>query len=269
MSDNPRHASLNAILAGARARVTALGVSPAELEKRAASGPAVRPFPGALGPTVGLIAEVKRRSPSQGAIRVDLEPVAHARSYLRGGATAISVLTEAEHFGGSIEDLSQVAAAVSVPVLRKDFILDELQIMEARAAGASAVLLIARVLSPEQLRTLAKAARTWGLGTLIEIHAEDELDAALAAEPAALGVNARDLATFGIDMRGAVKTISRIPAGVVVVAESGVERRDDVERFAAAGADLVLVGTSVARQSDPEAAVRALVGVKRQPRAGS
>ena len=157
-----------------------------------------------------------------------------------------------------------VAAAVSVPVLRKDFILDELQIMEARAAGASAVLLIARILPAEQLRTLARAARTWGLGTLVEVHAEDEVDAALAAKPAALGVNARDLATFAIDMRAAERIIKRIPSRVAVVAESGVAGRADVERYAAAGADFLLVGTSVARQADPEDAVRGLVGVKRQ-----
>jgi indole-3-glycerol phosphate synthase len=213
---------------------------------------------------VGLIAEVKRRSPSQGTIRGDLDPVAHARAYVRGGAMAISVLTEETHFGGSLEDLSLVAAAVSVPVLRKDFILDELQIMEARAAGASAVLLIARILPPDLLRTLARAARTWGLGTLVEVHGADEVDAALAARPAALGVNARDLSTFAVDMRAAERIITEIPSGVTVVAESGVERRADVERYAAAGADVVLVGTSVARQSDPEDAVRALVGVKRE-----
>jgi indole-3-glycerol phosphate synthase len=269
MSDNPHNASLNSILATTRVRLTALRVRAAELEKRAAAGPAVRPFPGDVGPTVGLIAEVKRRSPSQGAIRTDLDPVGHARAYLRGGATAVSVLTEEEHFGGSLEDLSRVAAAVPVPVLRKDFILDELQIMEARAAGASAVLLIARVLSPAQVRILAKVARTWGLGTLIEVHREDELDAALAAKPAALGVNARDLSTLEIDMHGAVRIIRRVPAGVVVVAESGVEGRQDVERFAAAGADLVLVGTSVARHDNPEEAVRALAGVQRNQSARS
>jgi indole-3-glycerol phosphate synthase len=264
MSDNPHSVSLNAIVAAARSRVTALRVRSAELEKRAAAGPSVRPFPGEQNATVGVIAEVKRRSPSQGAIRVDLDPVAHARAYVRGGAMAISVLTEEPHFGGSLEDLSRVAAAVSVPVLRKDFILDELQIMEARAAGASAVLLIARILPAEQLHTLATAARTWGLGTLVEVHAEAEVDAALAASPAALGVNARDLSTFAIDMREAERIINRIPSSVVVVAESGVDRRADVERYAAAGADCVLVGTSVARQSDPEEAVRALVGVKRE-----
>ena len=266
MPDNPHPVSLNALLAGTRARVTGLRGHATELEKRAAAGPAVRPFPGELAGSVGVIAEVKRRSPSQGAIRMDLDPVTHARAYLRGGAMAISVLTEEQHFGGSLDDLSRVAAAVPVPVLRKDFILDELQIMEARVAGASAVLLIARVLSREQLRTLARTARSWGLGTLLEVHVEEELDAALAASPSAIGVNARDLSSFAIDMRGAEQIISRIPAGVVVVAESGVERRQDVERYAAAGADLVLVGTSVARQDDPEEAVRALVGVPRQGR---
>jgi len=264
MSDNPHSISLNAIVAAARSRVTALRVTATELEKLAAAGPAVRPFPGKPEATVGLIAEVKRRSPSQGAIRTVLDPIAHARAYVRGGAVAISVLTEEEHFGGSLDDLSRVAAAVSVPVLRKDFILDELQIMEARAAGASAVLLIVRILAREQLFALAKAARTWGLGTLVEVHAEEELDTALAAKPTALGVNARDLSTFAIDMRAAERIIRRIPRDATVVAESGVERRDDVERFAAVGADLVLVGTSVARQEDPEDAVRALVGVRRQ-----
>jgi len=264
MPENPHHASLNAILAEARSRVTALRVSAAELERAAAAGPAVRPFPGDVGDTVGLIAEVKRRSPSQGAIRTDLDPVVHARAYLRGGAMAVSVLTEGTHFGGSLEDLSRVAAAVSVPVLRKDFILDELQIMEARAAGASAVLLIGRAVSAEQLRMLGKAARTWGLATLVEVHAEAELDAALAARPSVLGVNARDLTTFDLDLPGAEQIISRVPAGVTVVAESGVERRADVERLAGAGADLVLVGTSVARHGDPEGAVRQLVGVKRE-----
>jgi indole-3-glycerol phosphate synthase len=266
MSDNPHSVSLNAIVAAARARVTALGVRAAELEKRAAAGPAVRPFPGHPDAGVGLVAEVKRRSPSQGEIRPDLDPIGHARAYVRGGAVAISVLTEETHFGGSLDDLARVAAAVSVPVLRKDFILDELQIMEARAAGASAILLIARILPAEQLRALARAARTWGLATLVEVHAEAELDAALAAKPAALGVNARDLSTFTIDMRTAERIIRTVPAGQVVVAESGVERREDVERFAAAGADMVLVGTSVARESDPEEAVRRLVGVKRESR---
>src|SRR6266566_5064702 len=135
MPDNPRRASLDAILAIARTRVAALQERAGELERAAQKGPPIRPFPGAPAPT----AEVKRRSPSQGAIREDLDPVAHARAYVRGGAVAISVLTDEVHFGGSMDDLRSVAAAVPAPVLRKDFVLDEVQIHEARAAGASAV----------------------------------------------------------------------------------------------------------------------------------
>jgi len=179
---------------------------------------------------------------------------------------AVSVLTDERHFGGSLEDLTRVAEAVPVPVLRKDFILDELQIMEARAAGASAILLIVRALTKGQLRALAQAAAAWQLPTLIEVHSAAELEPALAAGPGAIGVNARDLDTFTINLRGAEAVIRDIPGNVAVVAESGIESRNDIERVAAAGADFVLVGTSVARQQDPEQAVRALVGVKRQPR---
>src|SRR6059036_550134 len=156
MPDNPRRASLDAILAVTRTRVAALQARAGELERAAQKGPPIRPFPGAPAPTVGVIAEVKRRSPSQGAIREDLDPVAHARAYVRGGAVSISVLTDELHFGGSLDDLAQVASAVPVPVLRKDFILDELQLYEARAAGASAVLLIVRALTSDGLRVLAR-----------------------------------------------------------------------------------------------------------------
>ncbi len=266
MPANPRRPSLSAILAVTRDRVAALQGAASELKRRATQAPAVRPFLGQPESTVGLIAEVKRRSPSQGAIREDLDPIAHARAYVRGGAVAVSVLTDEAHFGGSLDDLSRVAAAVPVPVLRKDFILDELQIMEARAAGASAVLLIARILEAERLSALARAAQHWGLATLIEVHDAGELERALAAGPGVLGVNARDLATFVVDLEGAKQLIARVPSGVPVVAESGVETRSDVEQLAAAGADFVLVGTSVARQKNPEDAVRALVGVKRTSR---
>jgi indole-3-glycerol phosphate synthase len=265
MPDNPRRPSLDAILAVTRRRVEALRDKAADLERRAAAAPPVRPFQ-EPSDQVGLIAEVKRRSPSQGDIRTDLDPVQHARAYVRGGAVAVSVLTDAAHFGGSLEDLERVAAAVRVPVLRKDFILDELQIMEARAAGASAVLLIVRALAPDRLRALARAAAAWHLPTLIEVHAIAELEPALAAGPGAIGVNARDLATFAVDLRRAEDVIREIPGNVAVVAESGIENRADVERVAAAGADFVLVGTSVARQNDPETAVKALTGVKRQSR---
>jgi len=212
------------------------------------------------------MAEVKRRSPSAGAIREDLDPVAHARAYARGGAVSISVLTDELHFGGSLDDLAQVASAVPVPVLRKDFILDELQLYEARAAGASAVLLIVRALTSDGLRVLARAARDQGLGVLVEVHSASELELALGVDPTAVGVNSRDLATFTVDLERAEELVALVPGGVPVIAESGIATRADVERMAAAGADLVLVGTSVAGNADPERAVRELTGVRRQGR---
>jgi indole-3-glycerol phosphate synthase len=257
-------ATLEEILQVTRSRVAALQEHTADLTRRAAAAPPPRPFLGLpLGPTVGIVAEIKRRSPSQGVIRPDLDPVVHARAYARGGAVAVSVLTDEVHFGGSLADLSGVAAAVALPVLRKDFIIDELQILEARAAGASAVLLIVRVLTPERLGALAAAAVAQRLATLVEVHTAAELETALAVRPAAVGVNARDLGTFAVDLRAAEGVVARVPADVPVVAESGIEGRGDVERLAAAGADFVLVGTSLARRSDPETAVRALMGVGR------
>ncbi len=262
-----RNVSLDAILTATRDRVAGLRPLARELERRAAAAPAAPAFARTLaGRTVGVIAEVKRRSPSAGTIRADLDPVAHAQGYARGGAAAISVLTDELHFGGSLDDLARVAGAVQVPVLRKDFILDELQLLEARAAGASGVLLIVRALAPDRLRALAGAALGQGLGILVEVHSAAELELALGVGPTAVGVNSRDLATFTVDLERAEGLVAQVPASVPAIAESGIETRADVERLAAAGADLVLVGTSVARTSDPEAAVRALTGVRRQGR---
>jgi indole-3-glycerol phosphate synthase len=256
--------TLDTILAVTRTRVAALQRAAADLERRAAAAPPARPFLDAFPrDTVGVVAEVKRRSPSQGPIRANLDPVVHAEAYVRGGAVAVSVLTDEVHFGGSLEDLARVAAAVPVPVLRKDFILDELQLLEARTVGASAVLLIVRALEPGRLVALAAAARGLGLATLVEVHTEAELEAALTAQPTAVGVNARDLTSFALDLRAAERVVGRVPPGVPAVAESGVAGRADVERLAGAGADAVLVGTSVTRAADPEAAVRALTGVRR------
>jgi indole-3-glycerol phosphate synthase len=256
--------TLEEILTVTRARVAVLQGRAADLARRAEMALPPRPFPPLpRGRTVGIVAEVKRRSPSRGAIRPDLDPVAYARAYAAGGAVAVSVLTDEAHFGGSIDDLARVAAAVPLPVLRKDFILDELQILEARAAGASAILLIVRALAPERLRSLAASARSQQLATLVEVHTAGELAAALAVHPSAVGVNARDLGTLAVDLRAAEEVVARVPAEVPVVAESGIEGRGDVERLAAAGADFVLVGTSLARRSDPETGVRALTGVAR------
>ncbi|HXH63549.1 MAG TPA: indole-3-glycerol phosphate synthase TrpC [Gemmatimonadales bacterium] len=260
-------ATLEEILVGAHRRVEGLRPRTAELERRAAAAPPPAPFGrGLIGPFVGVIAEAKRRSPSAGPIREQLEPVAYARACEAGGACAISVLTDELHFGGSLDDLARVARAVHVPTLRKDFILDELQLLEARAAGASAVLLIVRAMTPVRLRELAAFARGLGLATLIEVHLDAELEIALAATPTALGVNSRDLTTFATDMAVAERLLPLVPAVVIAVGESGIENRNDVERMAAAGADLVLVGTSIARSPDPSVTVRALAGVPRMPR---
>ena len=256
---------LASILDETRSRVAALEGKVRELRRRAAQAPVPKRFVRPDG-TVGVIAEVKRRSPSQGDIREDLDPVQHARRYERGGAVAVSVLTEERHFGGSLDDLKRVSEGVAVPALRKDFIISEAQILEARIAGASAVLLIARILGPAELRGLADCTREWKLTPLIEVHQEHELESVMAAEPEIVGVNARDLDTLTMNPAGAEAVIRRVPAAITVVAESGVQARADVERLADAGADFILVGTSVARQDDPEQAVRALTGVTRRPR---
>lgn len=176
------------------------------------------------------------------------------------------MLTDEAHFGGSLADLEAARAAVETPVLRKDFIIDPAQLYESRAAGASAVLLIVRALDPGRLRELSDLASELGLGRLVEVHCVAELEAALAVEPETVAANSRDLDTFEVDVDGVEAILQKIPAGVVAVAESGLSTRRDVERVARWGADAVLVGTALARASDPEAAVRDLTGVLRQPR---
>jgi len=258
---------LEQIRADAMQRVSRLQRERTELERRAANASPPRFFGGfAPDGSVGVIAEVKRRSPSAGAIQVALDPVAHARAYAAGGAVAVSVLTEPGHFGGSVDDLQRVAAAVPLPVLCKDFILDELQLVEARAAGASAVLLIARIVGSGRLQELIDAAGRLELGVLVEVHTVHELDAAIAAGAAVVGVNNRDLDTLVVDLSSGERVLRAVPRNLVAVGESGIETRADVERLAAAGADLILVGTSLARLADPQAAVRDLCGVPRRAR---
>jgi indole-3-glycerol phosphate synthase len=260
---------LEQILQETRGRVSRLQHGRRELERRAAHASPARFF-GAFAPdgSVGVIAEVKRRSPSAGSIQAALDPVAHARAYAAGGAVAVSVLTEPGHFGGSVDDLQRVAAAVPLPVLCKDFILDELQLLEARAAGASAALLIARIVAGARLRELIEAAGRLELGVLVEVHSVHELDAAIAAGAAVVGVNNRDLDSLVVDLAIGERVLRAVPRNLVAVGESGIETRADVERLAVAGADLILVGTSLARLADPQAAVRALCGVPRQTRGG-
>lgn len=258
---------LEQILTDTRERVSRLQQDRRELERRAANASPPRFF-GGLAPdgSVGVIAEVKRRSPSAGAIHATLDPVAHARAYAAGGAVGISVLTEPHHFGGSFEDLQRVAAAVPLPVLCKDFVLDEVQLLAARAAGASAALLIARILTGARLRDLVAAAGGLELGIMVEVHSVHELDAAIAAGAALVGVNNRDLDSFAVDLTRGERVLRAVPHHLVAVGESGIESRADVERLAAAGADLVLVGTSLVRLADPRTAVHALCGVARRQR---
>ena len=261
---------LAGILREAERRAAAARATRVRLEREAARAPAPPDFPAALGSGrgVAVIAEIKRRSPSAGRLAgaAASDAAGLARRLAEAGAASLSVLTEPRHFGGALEDLARVAAAVGIPVLRKDFLLDAAQLFEARAAGASAVLLIARVLPGERLAELAEAARHVGLACLVEVHAEAELPRALAVRPAALGVNARDLDTLAIDPGVVERILGRLPGDLLAVAESGLATRGDVERVAACGADAVLVGTAVSGAADPPAALRPLLGVERHGR---
>jgi indole-3-glycerol phosphate synthase len=259
---------LAAILGEAERRIAASQPRRAELERLAARAKDPPDFGAALGGgEVAVIAEIKRRSPSAGSLREDGDVAQLARSLVDGGAAALSVLTEPAHFGGSLEDLSRVASAVGVPILRKDFILDPVQLYEARAHGAAAVLLIVRILSPGRLAELVALARHLGLASLVEAHAAAELAAALAADPSAVGVNARDLATLAMDPGLVEQLLPTVPGDRRAVAESGLSSRADVERVAGCGADAVLVGAAISGAADPAAALRGLTGVRRRRRA--
>jgi len=224
--------------------------------------PPARDFEGALRPGAGervrLIAEVKRGSPSRGLFRADLDPVAQGRIYAGAGAAAVSVLTDAKYFHGSLDDLVAVRAAVPVPVLRKEFIVDEYQLWEARAAGADAVLLIVAALEDGALRDLHHAAKGAGLATLVEVHTAAELDRALRIGPAVVGVNNRDLQTLRTSLEPSLALLPQIPPGVLAVSESGLASGADVERVVAAGARAVLVGETLLRADDVAAKVREL-----------
>ena len=214
---------------------------------------------GPEGPRV--IAEVKRRSPSKGDIRIDLDPAALATAYAAGGAAAVSVLTEPHHFAGSPDDLQSVRAAVGLPVLRKDFVTTPYQVWEARAWGADGVLLIVAALDPGSLRALLEEAAEAGLDALVEVHTEPEAEVAANAGATLIGVNTRDLATLEVDPDRFAVVRRALPAGAVLVAESGIRDHADVRAAAGAGAHAVLVGETLVRAADPAAAVRGLLAV--------
>jgi indole-3-glycerol phosphate synthase len=258
--------SLDQILASTRLGLSELGRRRRVLEQEAASRATPPSLREALRrPTVAVVAEVKRRSPSAGVIREDLDPGKRAALYASHGAAAISVLTDRLHFGGSVEDLRAAVACVPVPVVRKDFILDELQIVEARAAGAAAVLLIVRAVPPARLEALLTCARGVGVEALVEVHTAVELERALEAGAEIVGVNSRDLDSFRIDIASAWELLASVPGDRIAVAESGMHAPEDVERAGAAGADAVLIGTALSAATDPGGL---LGGLSRVPRRG-
>ncbi|MGD0198789.1 MAG: indole-3-glycerol phosphate synthase TrpC [Solirubrobacteraceae bacterium] len=242
-----------------------------ELERRKPSTPvellATVPAPRAglrdalARPGLSLIAEFKRRSPSAGAISADAQVADVARAYERGGATAMSVLTDEPYFGGSLEDLRAAATACSLPLLRKDFIIDSYQLHEARAAGASGVLLIVAALPQLALASLHGAARELGLDVLVEVHDRDELARAAAIGAELIGVNNRDLRDFSVDPDRTFALLEEMPAGALVVAESGISSSAQLARLAAAGVAGALVGERLMRAADPALALRELLAV--------
>lgn len=210
------------------------------------------PFVDALrGDGLGIIAEIKRRSPSRGTIDDQLDPVGRATAYQSGGAVAVSVLTEEHYFSGSTADLSEVKAAVAIPVLRKDFIVDPIQIVQAKAIGADAILLIMACLTDRQATELLAEAAKWHLDVLVEAHTDDEARRAASCGAVIIGVNNRDLSTFDVDLRTAERIAAFLPDDVVKVAESGIWTSTDAGRMRSAGFDAVLVGEALVRSDDP------------------
>jgi indole-3-glycerol phosphate synthase len=259
---------LSTILASTRATlaVAKADVPVAELERRAAEhhprgwAAALR-RQAATGPAV--IAEIKKASPSKGVIRAAFDPAWLARRYRAGGAAALSVLTDEPYFQGSLRNLELASAAAPLPCLRKDFIVDEYQIVEARAHRADAILLIAAALSDSELKLLAQAARSLSLDVLVEVHTAEELDCVLDAlgesGADAIGVNNRDLTTFEVAQETSMALVDRIPASVVRVTESGISTHDDIIRLRKAGFDAFLIGESLMRQPDPGVALAELL----------
>ena len=231
----------------------------AEVEREAGSQPEGRPFAEALArPGTSLIAEHKRRSPSAGTIREGLSCADVVSAFERGGAAALSVLTEEAHFGGSLADLREARAASELPVLRKDFTIDPYQLYEAKAAGADAVLLVVGAMSQDELAALYRETHALDLDAIVEIHDEEELDAALEVDADVLGINNRDLEDFSVDIQRTFDLLHDVPAGKVVVSESGIHTREQIDELEQVGVDAVLIGEALMRAPDPEEAVRQL-----------
>jgi indole-3-glycerol phosphate synthase len=214
-------------------------------------------------PNVAVIAEVKRRSPSKGWINEDLDPSSLAQSYVAGGASSISVLTDEKHFSGSVADLNEVRGAVSVPILRKDFTLGANDVLDCIEIGASAVLLIVAALTQIELKDYFDLASEVGLDALVEVHDEIEAQRAIEVGATIIGINQRDLHSFAVDTERAARVASSLPSDVISVCESGLKNLNDVENASHAGFDAVLIGETFASSPDPEGAVRSLSSVKK------
>jgi len=231
----------------------------ADLEREADRRPEGRPFHEALArPSTSVIAEHKRRSPSAGEIREGASVTEIVRAYERGGAAALSILTEERHFGGSLADLTEARSASELPILRKDFTVDPYQLVEARAVGADAVLLVVGSLESDALASLYQEARALDLDALVEVHDGNELETALEIDADLIGINNRDLQDFSVDIAKTFELLADVPAGKTVVSESGIVHREQVEELERVGVDAVLVGETLMRAADPEAACREL-----------
>ncbi len=224
---------------------------------------ATRDFASALKNTAGslpkVIAEVKKASPSKGVIRPDFDPVAIAKGYKKSGASAVSVLTDEKFFQGKLSFLTDCRRSIELPLLRKDFIIDKIQIEEARAAGADAILLIAALLDTGALRSFGNAARELDMAALVEVHDESELESALESGANIIGINNRNLQTFEVSINTTFRLAPMIPQNLTIVSESGIGTKDDLKRLRDAGIDAVLIGESLMRAEDPGAALKALL----------
>ena len=252
---------LDAIIAGVRADLADRRLSLSQIHDMVESATPVRDALAVLRRTgIGVIAEVKRSSPSKGDLAEIADPAALAEIYAEAGASVVSVLTEKRRFGGTLEDLVAVRNAISIPVLRKDFMVDEYQFYEARAYGADMVLLIVAALSANQLRDFAALTESLGMQALVEVHTEEELGQAMEITPDIVGVNARNLKTLKVDQSVFSALIPLIPDHIVRVAESGISARADVEFAVNNGADAILVGEALVRGGDPARTMRVLLG---------
>ena len=255
---------LDSIIEGVREDLAARRKSLAEIADAVDRAPAVRdPLATLIANQMSVIAEVKRSSPSKGALAAITDPAALAEQYVLAGANMISVLTERRRFGGSLDDLDAVRARVKIPILRKDFMVDEYQFFEARAHGADVVLLIVAALGHNQLNDYHQLACELGMRVLVEVHTNDELERALEISPQIVGVNSRNLKTLEVDAQAFAELIPRIPSSLVRVAESGISTRSDVDFAQRHGATAILVGEALVRAGDPGVAMRELLGLGR------